>query len=267
MKTLIGLMMALGLVSHAALAQVSDTPASSQNTDPTPTSDTSGASSGSQSEREGEASSGASSTSQSEDESDAASGASSASQSEEESGASAEAPSGAVNGMRSEAGMTESEPPSPIAGLKPVTEGDITYLCGGVGQDEIAYMKNQAKNYDMMLTFAARNGAYLADVDVDIRDARGNSVLETTCDAPILLVDLPRSGNYRVRAETAGYTLNRSVRVADAGERRGALASAVLSWPQQVATISPPEEATGSSATGSGAGEDTEADTSGGGED
>lgn len=137
--------------------------------------------------------------------------------------------------MQSEAGAELLREPSQLSQPRPVTQDDVTYLCGGVGEEEIAYMKEEAKGYDLMLTFAARDGAYLADVDVDIEDAKGNPVLQTACDAPILLVDLPRSGAYRVRAETAGYELNQTVRVAAGAKKRQRVAAAILSWPQRIA--------------------------------
>jgi hypothetical protein len=144
--------------------------------------------------------------------------------------------SGGGNGMRSEAGMEmrqESEAAAIAVSVQPQIEGDVTYLCGGIGEQEAAYMKQQAKGYDLMLTFAARDGAYLADVDVDIRNAQGQQVLSANCDAPIMLVDLPQSGRYHVRANTAGYALDRTVRV---NAKQGSqVAAAVMSWPQQVA--------------------------------
>lgn len=161
--------------------------------------------------------------------------------------------SGGSNGMRSEAGPDQQPPPSPIARLKPVTQDEVTYLCGGVGEEESSYMKQEAKDYNLMLTFATRSGAYLADVDVDIRDAKGNPVLQTSCDSPILLVELPRGGSYRVHAETAGYALNKTVRVGG-GKRAQSLASAVLSWPQQVADTGSAATATGSSGGNEGGG-------------
>lgn len=151
--------------------------------------------------------------------------------------------------MRTEAGAELAPPPSPIARLKPVTQDDVTYLCGGVGEEESTYMKQEARGYDLMLTFATRSGAYLADVDVDIKDAKGESVLQLACDSPILLVDLPRGGTYKVRAETAGYTLNKTVRVAGGKRQAQKVASTVLSWPQQVAEAGATPTATGSSGT------------------
>lgn len=155
--------------------------------------------------------------------------------------------------LRSEAGADLQPPPSPIANLKPVTQGDVTYLCGGVGDEEATYMKQEAKGYDLMLTFATRSGAYLADVDVDIRDAGGNTVLQLACDSPILLVDLPKGGTYKVRAETAGYTQNRTVKVASGRKQSLKVASSILSWPQQVAEGGGAVTSTGSGSGGNGA--------------
>lgn len=160
--------------------------------------------------------------------------------------------SGAPDPMRSEAGAELHTAPAPVAALKPVVQGDVTYLCGGIGADEAAYMKSQAQDYDLMLTFAARDGAYLADVDVDIADAGGNAVLQANCNAPIMLVDLPHSGNYRVRADAAGYTLNRTVKVFASKGKRPRVASAALVWPQQVAEGQEPGGATTSTGAGGG---------------
>lgn len=163
--------------------------------------------------------------------------------------------SGGANATQSEAGLDQRPPPSLASRLKPETQGDVTYLCGGVGEEEIAYMKQEAKKYDLMLTFAARNGAYLADVDVDIADARGNPVLQANCDSPIMLVDLPKAGSYRVHADASGYTLDRRVKVA-AGKKTGKhLASAVMVWPQQVAESGLPSN----TSSGAGGGEEGDA--------
>lgn len=140
-----------------------------------------------------------------------------------------------ASGLQSEAGVELSAPPLPAVRLKPQIQGDVTYLCGGIGAEEASYMKSEARGYDLMLTFAAQDGSYLADVNVDIRDAQGEPVLQTKCDSPLLLVELPRSGMYRIHAETAGYALNQTVKVT-AKEQRGArIAAVVLTWPQQVA--------------------------------
>lgn len=167
--------------------------------------------------------------------------------------ASTELSSGGVNTIRSEAGLdieAEQVPSSPAERLRPVMRNDITYLCGGIGDEEAAYMKSEASSYDLMLTFAARNGAYLADVNVDIADGKGKTLLRTRCDSPLMLVDLPHAGNYRIRADAGGYVIRRSVKVT-AGRKTGRhLATAVLTWPQQVAET-PSDRTSGSGAGGS----------------
>jgi hypothetical protein len=100
-----------------------------------------------------------------------------------------------------------------MTGVDPISQNGITFLCGGIGLDETDRMKREARNYDLVLTFAARNGSYLADINVDIEDARGQSLLTTTCEGPMMLVDLPKNGNYRIRAETGGHALTRTVQV------------------------------------------------------
>jgi hypothetical protein len=118
--------------------------------------------------------------------------------------------------------------------LAPKTENGVTYLCGGIGSSEAAQMKRDAANYNLMLTFAENTGAYLADVDVSIADTRGNELLRTTCDAPIMLVNFPKAGSYRVRAEVDGHPVSRLVRVSS----RGRHSSVAMVWPHRL--LEPP---------------------------
>jgi hypothetical protein len=120
-------------------------------------------------------------------------------------------------------------PPAPMTGVEPVRENGITFLCGGIGLDESDRMKREARNYDLALTFAARDGSYLADINVDIADARGQSLLKTSCGAPMLLVDLPKSGNYRISAETGGHTVTRTLQVRDTQPGK----AVTMIWPSQ----------------------------------
>ena len=85
------------------------------------------------------------------------------------------------------------------------------FLCGGVGLDEQQSMKAAANQHDMMLTFAVSNGAYLADVDVEIRRSNGPVVLSAKCDGPIMLVDLPAGGSWSVTARANGQTRQKLV--------------------------------------------------------
>lgn len=120
--------------------------------------------------------------------------------------------------------------------LEPQTENGVTYLCGGIGKAEAAQMKRDAPKYNLMLTFAENTGAYLADVGVHIADARGNTVLDTRCGAPILLVNFPRSGSYRIKAEVAGLAMNRTVHVSGRGR------AVSLLWPSRLVDRATPPQ-------------------------
>lgn len=139
---------------------------------------------------------------------------------------------------------------STVARLEKQTENDVKYVCGGIGREEVASMKDAASNYDLMMTFAASTGAFLADVGVEIADAKGNPVLNVNCDGPIMLVDLPKDGRYRVRAEAAGRTLTRSAQVSE----RGNVQRIQMAWPVQVVDmgLSPGQQPSGSGMTSSG---------------
>lgn len=109
----------------------------------------------------------------------------------------------------------------------PSRAGAGTHVCGGIGVGEQQRMKAAAADHDLMLTFATTTGSYLADVAVQIRDSRGATVVDVNCDAPIMLVDLPGPGTYRVTARSGGVARERTVSV-----NRGKRATgATFVWP------------------------------------
>jgi len=114
-------------------------------------------------------------------------------------------------------------------GVQPQTKNGVTYMCGGIGSDESTYMKQTAaRDYNLMMTFAEQRGNYVADVAVRIKDARGKIVLETTCDGPILLVNLPSAGSYRIHAESSGNPMDRTVAVKNG---KGHARQVTFAWP------------------------------------
>lgn len=120
--------------------------------------------------------------------------------------------------------------------MQPKTENGVTYLCGGVGLDESTAMKQAAKNYDLMSIFAAQDGSYLADVNVEILGKGDTPILQTTCDGPMLLVKVPQAGSYRIRATIDGHVQTKRVQ---AGGGRG-VKRLVFVWPAAQAGLEQP---------------------------
>lgn len=90
---------------------------------------------------------------------------------------------------------------------------------GGVGQEEDAQMRLQSSAYSLSLLTASRgSGAYLSDVQVDIRDARGELAFSGLVDGPRLMIMLA-PGTYKVVALYGGETLVQSVSIVARGHR------------------------------------------------
>jgi hypothetical protein len=104
-----------------------------------------------------------------------------------------------------------------------ITEGTAAdgrrYVTGGIGSEEVAALQGQAAAYSLQLITAARGGAYLAGAHVRIVGPGKNVVLDTTIDAPWLLIDLP-GGRYTVRATHSGKTVERGLTITPARPQR-----------------------------------------------
>jgi hypothetical protein len=104
------------------------------------------------------------------------------------------------------------------------TASAATFRCGGVGEEDQQRIKAEAGRHDLLVTFAAAGGAYMADVDVQIR--RGTQVvLQGRCNGPLMLVDLAPKGTYEISATAEGKTQRQQVTVG------GKPASIVMRWP------------------------------------
>jgi hypothetical protein len=82
-------------------------------------------------------------------------------------------------------------------------QNGITYLSGGVGEDEAKAIQ-QTTGYNLHMTFATGpENKYIPDVDVVIQKAQGQPVLTLTQAGPLVYVQLP-PGKYTVVATRNG---------------------------------------------------------------
>ena len=88
-----------------------------------------------------------------------------------------------------------------------ITEGKVAqgfpYLTGGVGSDERAAMEERAKNYNVKLVFAAKDGSFLADVKLTITGGKDFGAINATATGPWFYIQLP-PGIYHVKADFEG---------------------------------------------------------------
>ena len=108
----------------------------------------------------------------------------------------------------------------------PVHEGQITYITGGIGDDEEDAMKAAAHDYDLLISNAESNGEFTAGADLLIRDANGRAVLQAHDAGPLFYAQLP-PGAYVVDATYDGIERVRDVTIGNRGP-----ADVHLIWPQ-----------------------------------
>ena len=102
------------------------------------------------------------------------------------------------------------------------SQGDVQFVTGGIGQDEVDAMKQAEAQFPLTLEFATSaekpapdaSAPFVSDAAVDIRDAQGRGVLSTRSDGPLLLVRLP-SGSYTIEAQWNGVRKQRTVALAN----------------------------------------------------
>ena len=97
----------------------------------------------------------------------------------------------------------------------------VTFLNGGVTQEEADQLRAQASSYPLEIQFArGSDGAFAADVHVRIVNASGHPVLVLPAAEPILLAQLP-PGRYTVEATYEGQTKRQQLTIGRGHQKLG----------------------------------------------
>jgi len=123
-----------------------------------------------------------------------------------------------------------------LAAPTPKQQNGITYINGGVGQEEQATMQSLRADYNLQLTFATKqSGAYRSDVQLDIMDTKGNTLVSAANTGPMFFAKLP-PGTYRISAAAENKTFKRTVKIGNAPKE------IVLHWENDSPDDPGPEE-------------------------
>jgi hypothetical protein len=95
---------------------------------------------------------------------------------------------------------------------QPASQNGVTYITGGVGEDEVQAFRAAAPRYNLRMTFASKTGNYLSDIDVTITSGAGRPILSVRTGGPFLFVRLP-AGPYQIQAQTRHITETRKIEV------------------------------------------------------
>jgi len=112
--------------------------------------------------------------------------------------------------------------------MEPRTQGDITYISGGIGLDDMEMLRELRSSYNLHLLFASQgSGQYLAEVNVKLIDQKGKTVLDAVADGPYFYARVS-PGKYKIVAESEGLALSKAVEVS----AKGAVSESFY-WPSQ----------------------------------
>ena len=98
--------------------------------------------------------------------------------------------------------------PNAFGQLPPVkTQGAVSYVSGGIGDDEEIEIRRAAKDYGVLLEFAevergTSHGQWTADVDLSVKSG-AEVLLSTRTEGPLMLVKL-KPGSYVFEADRKG---------------------------------------------------------------
>ncbi len=111
-------------------------------------------------------------------------------------------------------------PPVQDSGIVPLqTAGETTFINGGIGSEEAAYMRSNAPKFSLRMEFSERrDGEFVRDVALNISDPKGRTVFSLPKAGPLTDIMLP-PGSYKVSASYEGETKIQDVSVGGPGRQ------------------------------------------------
>jgi hypothetical protein len=101
--------------------------------------------------------------------------------------------------------------------MVPQQQNGVTFISGGIADDQQKAMAALHKNYNLHLTFATKKaGEFISDVQVAVQDGAGKEVVAAKSDGPLFFAQL-EPGTYKVTATSRGKAQSQSVTLGKTG--------------------------------------------------
>lgn len=94
------------------------------------------------------------------------------------------------------------------------TENGVSYVSGGVGDEELKALNAMSARFNLKLTLALKTGEFVSDATVRIQDSHRETVVDTVADGPVLFAQL-KPGSYTVTCTLGGKELQQTAHVTD----------------------------------------------------
>jgi hypothetical protein len=111
-----------------------------------------------------------------------------------------------------EEGAASDELPTDVLAPPEQNFQGILYRTGGFGSDEREALNEACRALSLKILFARKGeGEFVAGVTVLVTDPEGKKVFEATDTGPVLCVDLPKGGKFKVEATLNGASQSQTV--------------------------------------------------------
>ena len=105
------------------------------------------------------------------------------------------------------------------------TKSGLSYMTGGIGEEDAAIMRANAKKFTLNLVFSeGTSGQSVTDVNVNIYNEQSETVFRIVGSKPMLYVNLP-AGTYTILANNNGQKLRHKFTVEENVNQR-----IILNW-------------------------------------
>jgi len=100
----------------------------------------------------------------------------------------------------------------PSLPLEVQSMGGVTFITGGIGDEELEQIKASEHDYNLHILMSATGGAFVSDVDLRLTDATGKELVSIQGAGPYFYAKLP-AGSYTVELNDSGESKKIPVKI------------------------------------------------------
>jgi hypothetical protein len=102
----------------------------------------------------------------------------------------------------------------------PVVAQTVRLACGGESQNSFTQMMAAEKAHALLILYVSKDARYLSDVETQLVDATGKTLVEVKKCGPLGHLDVSSAGQYELKARHQGVEQQRSVQLTPKGGAR-----------------------------------------------
>jgi hypothetical protein len=102
----------------------------------------------------------------------------------------------------------------------PAAAQTVQLACGGGNQETFTQMMAAEKAHALLILYVSKDARYLSDVETQLVDATGKTLVDVKKCGPLGHLDVTRAGQYELKARYQGVEQQRTVQLTPKGGSR-----------------------------------------------